>query len=103
MANKAKREKNYKNRIFKNIIKIVYEYRFLKQVLVLQSAEREVKPGFAQLRSVSKLHSQVPKLLPNVSKLLRNQFQISSSPLIYSYSYLFFWIEILTKVFDRKH
>ena len=52
--------------------------------------------GFATLSNVS-------KVFPNVSKLLRNQFQISSSPLIYSYSYLFFWLEILTKVFDRKH
>ena len=32
--------------------------------------------GFAQLRSVSKLH-------PEVSKLLRNLFEISSSSLIY--------------------
>ena len=52
--------------------------------------------GFATLSNVS-------KVFPNVSKLLRNQFQMSSSPLIYSYSYLFFWLEILTKVFDRKH
>ena len=53
--------------------------------------------GFATLRNVFKLHSDVPKSL-------RNYFEIFSSSLIYSYSYLLFWLQILTaKVFYRKH
>ena len=47
----------------------------------------ERNKGFATLKNVS-------TLLPNVPKLLRNQFEISSSSLIYSYSYLLLWLEI---------
>ena len=50
------------------------------------------------------LKLDVRKLLPNVPKLLWNQFEISSSSLIYSYFYLLFWLQIFTaKVFYRKH
>ena len=41
--------------------------------VIITSSEREASKGFAQLRNVSKLHAEVPKVLPNVPNLLRGK------------------------------